>query len=346
MVKVISELEKGESVCIYGMPGVGRRYFTKQLEILLNEKKNLNKILYFEPACFENDPIKLIKDQLSVLVEPNKKSFLENLKEYTKNHKIIIIVGYLERVNNKRKFINFLVDIRLLHQTNIAVLTTCDYSIISSPDEFLFRSEHIADSFYRLELFDLRGTKRILVLLNDVYGWKVNLNLSGQIYRLSGGNASLIKYIAKAVDFFGEKIVYDFDQLTTYPPIKIRLEEFQQILLRQPMDVLLQMGLILDSGKPFSLLISKYFDNFKIEQLDTIYPGLTNLEKKILSFFIINKNKIINKDRIASWMKMSVDDYSLWAIYKTISRLKIKIKGNFTIFTVNGKGYILKDAMK
>ena len=47
-------------------------------------------------------------------------------------------------------------------------------------------------------------------------------------------------------------------------------------------------------------------------------------------------------DNIANLMKMSDDNFSLWAIYKAISRLKPKVKNNFEIKNIKGKGYMLK----
>jgi len=39
---------------------------------------------------------------------------------------------------------------------------------------------------------------------------------------------------------------------------------------------------------------------------------------------------------------LSDEDFSLWAIYKLISRLKVKIKKYFEIINHKGNGYILQ----
>jgi len=40
-------------------------------------------------------------------------------------------------------------------------------------------------------------------------------------------------------------------------------------------------------------------------------------------------------------MEMSEEEYSLWAIYKIISRLRKKISGKYNLISVKGRGYKL-----
>ena len=79
--------------------------------------------------------------------------------------------------------------------------------------------------------------------------------------------------------------------------------------------------------------------------ISNLYPQLGDTETKILSFFSEKESKIVTLDNLAHLMKMSDDDFSLWAIYKLISRLKVKVKNNFNIKNLKGRGYILSKSV-
>ena len=67
-----------------------------------------------------------------------------------------------------------------------------------------------------------------------------------------------------------------------------------------------------------------------------------NAEAKVLSFIIENEDKVVSLDKLANLMKMTDANFSLWAIYKMISRLKPKVKNNFQIKNIKGRGYLLQ----
>ena len=58
---------------------------------------------------------------------------------------------------------------------------------------------------------------------------------------------------------------------------------------------------------------------------------------------MLHKGKIIDKDRIFLLMKLAEEDYSLWAIYKAVSRVKEKVKGKYKLKTLKSRGYILEE---
>jgi len=351
MSKVLNGLKNGESICLYGMPGIGRRYFVRQLEILLKQQNLADIVITWEATLYEKGLVEQIENEMREKIAPlrsakqnfvrGKANIFPELKEYLETHKIIIILSYIERLKDKEKVFKFLRILRTLHQTNLSILTTCDQSILVDPDIYLSGPEQFAESFYAFEPFDLKGTKRAIDLLLKTYGLKVKSSSLPKIHELSGGNASLSKYICKAVDTYGDKVLSDLKELVNYPPLKIRLDEFIQITFKEKPEILKQLKIVNSKGKIFAKALQYYLKNYEAEHLDILFPDLTQLEKRILSYLLLNKGTIINKDRLAFWMGMSDDDFSLWAIYKIISRIKKKIEGKFKLENVKGRGYRL-----
>ena len=75
--------------------------------------------------------------------------------------------------------------------------------------------------------------------------------------------------------------------------------------------------------------------------------NLTLKETELLNFFIKNQNKVISFDKLADIIFSDYDDFSLWAITKTIERLRNKLEENGVsgsyIQTLRGQGYLLKN---
>jgi len=77
------------------------------------------------------------------------------------------------------------------------------------------------------------------------------------------------------------------------------------------------------------------------------FNNLTNTEKNLLNILIKNENQITDFDTIGGAIFKTEDDFSLYAISKTIQRLRDKfevngISGSY-IQTLRGKGYMLKN---
>lgn len=75
--------------------------------------------------------------------------------------------------------------------------------------------------------------------------------------------------------------------------------------------------------------------------------NLTETEKKVLLSLIRNSNAVTEIDDIGSVIFKSEDNFSLYAISKTIQRLRDKLEANGIsgsyIQTLRGKGYVLKN---
>lgn len=72
---------------------------------------------------------------------------------------------------------------------------------------------------------------------------------------------------------------------------------------------------------------------------------LSSQENKIYKILKDNPDKIYSCDEISDilWGKESSEKYSLWSIYKTISKLNNKIKNfGFYIRNFKGRGYSIE----
>jgi len=98
-------------------------------------------------------------------------------------------------------------------------------------------------------------------------------------------------------------------------------------------------------GEIFKIKSGKIYCNSKLLPLGLF----SKKETKLLKLFIENKNQIVNFDQTASvlWGKNNEDKFSLWAISKTIERLRKKLKKlNISpdlLQTKRSQGYFLVD---
>jgi hypothetical protein len=74
---------------------------------------------------------------------------------------------------------------------------------------------------------------------------------------------------------------------------------------------------------------------------------LTQREQNILKLFVEQSNEIVTFDELADILFTNEDDYSPWAITKTVERLRNKLEENGIsgshIQTLRGQGYLLKN---
>lgn len=70
---------------------------------------------------------------------------------------------------------------------------------------------------------------------------------------------------------------------------------------------------------------------------------LSEREFELLSMFVDNYGKVVNRDSVAEvlWKSRSIEKYSDWAIDQTISRLRKKLPQTISIKTIKGRGFKL-----
>lgn len=136
-------------------------------------------------------------------------------------------------------------------------------------------------------------------------------------------------------------VLQKYEQSENYiPTIKaVRIKE-QAKLLSESEEFYKKLG-IPNFTKPFG------YNGLIPELFGKPVANLTETEKKVLLILIKNSNTVTPIDDIGSVMFKSEDNFSLYAISKTVQRLRDKLEKNGIsgsyIQTLRGKGYLLKN---
>lgn len=137
------------------------------------------------------------------------------------------------------------------------------------------------------------------------------------------------------------KVLQKYEKTENYiPTLKgVRIKE-QAKLLAESEEFYKKLG-IPSFTKPFG------YNGLIPELFGKPVANLTETEKKVLLSLIRNSNTVTEVDDIGSVMFKSEDNFSLYAISKTIQRLRNKLEENGIsgsyIQTLRGKGYVLKN---
>lgn len=229
-----------------------------------------------------------------------------------KNKKIIFIIRFLENIKNRR----------------------------IDPQSY---SGHTTSFFLNLiyiSPFNFRQTKEMIETLKGYYGWKIPERHYKAIYNLSGGIARIIKYICKEIND-GKSDFSNYVYFTNNIQINFELEYLKSLIINTETEKLSVIGLTTKSGLIKSALLRYHFNRYRHGEILKYFPYLSTNESKILTYLIINKSSI-SVNKISSLMKMTDNNFSLWAIYKIMSRLKKKVANRYNIRTIKNFGYALE----
>ena len=137
------------------------------------------------------------------------------------------------------------------------------------------------------------------------------------------------------------KVLQKFEKAEKYiPTLKgVRIKE-QAKLLAESDEFYVKLG-IPSFTKPFG------YNGLIPELFGKPVANLTETEKKVLLSLIRKSNTVTEIDELGEVMFKSDDNFSLYAISKTIQRLRDKLEENGIsgsyIQTLRGKGYLLKN---
>lgn len=136
-------------------------------------------------------------------------------------------------------------------------------------------------------------------------------------------------------------VLQKYESLSAYTPtLKGTRVKEQAKILQESENFYKKLG-IPSFDKPFSCV------NDSPRVFDKPIENITNSEKNLMTTLISNQNQVVDFDTLGTAMFKSEDDFSLYAISKTIQRLRDKleasgISGSY-IQTLRGKGYLLKN---
>jgi len=341
--QTIGSLIKGVSATVTGIPGFGKTYFPRFIEKRINEdfteiKTAIINLDLLNPYDF-NSAMSQIKNRIGCQNSKDIQTYLENISR--KNQVILILEGVSSKTDKRllRLFYNF----GNINPTRIVFLTIANYTILD-PD-FIKESNGYALFAKTLIIppFDLEGTKRIIDINNNQYGWRISENIVPEIYKFSGGNPALILYISLYLTEYDTDSCEFIDHMLQFPALLARVNDIANVIIREPLSLCYKLGIIGSNGEIFSQLVSHYLGKFEAKGYGFFMKNLSERERRLLSILIENKGKVVEKEKISQIMLQTPDTYSLWAIYKTIQRLKNKIKEFYTIQTIKDKGYVLKE---
>ena len=324
--RVSNHLIKGGNVCVSGIKGFGRKTVLNFLYFNFVNDKIFNRIFIYDPELED-----------------------ENIVNYTKNICVkscsrgnLVIIRYFENIDEKPKILEKLDAIKRNISHKIVYLIFTDQEAVIHPSSHQAINSVFFSELIYLSPFTYKQTKNMIESMISYYGWKINPSCCLNIYKLSGGVPRLIKYLTKEV-YESKLSLYDKSQLVLIPQIDFELRLMAKLVINCNASRLKLLGLTDKNGKLKSSLLKFYMAKFRSDIITTLYPFLGDNESRILSYFIENINQLVSLDKLADIMKMTDENFSLWAIYKIISRVKAKIKNNFSLKNIKGKGYLLQN---
>ncbi|MBU0975301.1 MAG: helix-turn-helix domain-containing protein [Patescibacteria group bacterium] len=333
---IIRNLEKGQSIGVFGIPGYGQAFFAEQISHLLTNKYPDIHILKLNLELESN---KIAAVEKKILEITKAKNFDEiELIKFLEQKKLIVILSEVNSPKH-RKLFKFLNSIRWSNKENFAVLTVANYTLYTQQNDYIDSGKDIFFKIRRIGNFDLRGVKRIIRINNKEYNWEIPESNARKILFLSGGNPALVKAICFAMDEEGKAILDHPEKLINTQPLNFRLTNIARLITQLSIDQQIHLGIINNNGTIFSELLALYTKVNEIEYLDKILPDLTKTDRQILSVFIQNQGKVIDKDQLSLILDQTADTYSEWAIYKAVARVRDKVKDRYTIKTLKGRGW-------
>lgn len=318
--KVAFSLSKGENTCVSVIQGCGIRTIYNFLETLIKKHGLFSDIFVYSPELCAKDIIEEVKDKMS------------------SNHgPLLVFIPSFEFLKSRADTLFKLDALRRTDYKNVVFLAITDHTAITERESYTaIRSIFFSEMIY-VSPFNSEKSEQMIDTLEKYYGWLVPKDVRQTVIELSGGIPRFIKYICK--EYSETKFdLHNASRLDHIHQVDFQLRILSKMLISLPEADLNYLGLIEDR-KIKSSLLRTYFKNYVSEQVLEIFPYLSATEAKILSYLLESKNKIVSVDKLASIMNMADEDFSLWAIYKKISRLKTKVKNTFQIKNLKGLGY-------
>jgi len=322
--KVSRTIGRGENACISIMYGQGNKTIYNFLYRLILKNKLFDKILTYDPTLTRDDPA----------------LFTDKIINKNKSNNKLIIFRFFEKVEDRKNILEKLKNLQDQNRHKITYLVIADYSAILEPIEFTANTTVFFSDCIYVPPFTFEQIKTVIGTLNEYYNWEINPKEYSQIFKLSGGIGRLVKYICK-LSSENKVSLSNMRDFTNNMAISFELNYLTKILIKTSRERVKTLGLTDKNNNIKSLLLKNYFKNYKMDVFNKFYPNLSSNETRILSYIQEYEGNIISIEKISQILKMSDENFSLWAIYKTISRLKTKIKKDYKIKSVRNQGYLV-----
>lgn len=338
-IDVIQKLVSSESVTITGAPGFGKIFFPQFIKYQI--ENNFADITVFRVSLnlISSKSVEELNRHIAEQLETTPTKIESNLLEKSKTSKIIVIV---EGINDSLEHLvmQYLYGIRNINSSRIAILTIADYTIIRNDYLLQSKAQSLFSNLKVLQPFDLDGVKRIIDTNNRFYNWNTPINLADEIYQLSGGIPAIVKEIST---YIHDNFIDNFDsiELSQSPSLHSRVSDIVTIYIQESIELSKRLGIADAKGNLISKLAQSYIQAFSLNNVDYLFSDLSHDEKRLLSILLLNKDRIVSIEKLSQVLNQTSDNYSLWAIYKSVQRLRNKVKGRFEIKSIKGKGYLI-----
>lgn len=321
--KVFNILSRDGNVCVSALIGGGGKTFFNYFLEKVNGLNFFKSIQYYDPDI-------------------EKVNILDYVKKNTPDQgKNLFIIRLFEQIEGKQEVLENLEMIKKLHPGKLVYLIFSDHTMLTNPQDYTGKTTaFFLDRFY-ISPYDFSRSKTMIKINCDFYGWDVDASLHKMIFELSGGIPRLCKYVAKEIDEDPKKRI-NIQRILQNPNVQFQLKYLNDLLFRCSKIQLEDLGLLDNTGKIKSSLLRTYFQKYQNTTLVQLFPKLSVLERQLLTLLYEQKELVVSLDKIGDMFEIAGREFSPWAIYKLISRLKPKVSKLFQIESIKGQGYLLR----
>lgn len=320
--KIISTSSNSHSSVVSGIPGYGMEYLTKYLKHTL-ESMSVQTLL--------------INCSFPIPIEKQIKKLYKRID----GKKTVIILSEILKPIEQRQ-LKFLIDLAWEFDHALSFISISDHTILANQDHFFATDNNIFVNNHYITPFSLDKTKWIIESNNNEYNWEIPISYTEKIHKLSGGNPALTKYICMVLYEEGQDLIDHPKTLMQHQPLKSRLQDITRAVLSLRIEQMHKIGLLNDNHNIFSTLVKASLSETKNDPLVGHLTDLSNTEKRILLGLLSNRGRITTKEQISIYQLQNSEEYSEWALYKAIERLRRKVIGVYEIKTVRGKGWMIE----
>jgi hypothetical protein len=311
--EILNVIRQGENVCLCSAPKMGDNTLIDYLAYKLQKSDEF--LLFYNSQNEIN--FEFIRNTLS--------------KERV-NKKVLLLIPWLHNPipDFYKQFEELFLDSR---ENRLQSIIRLHFDFLIKPKKYFPRSIRPVSYVKIRKPLNFTNTKAVISQRRYLNGWKIPTKYEKIIFELSGGIPGLIKRLCS---FINSNQNVNISDILEYPPMKMALNEFENLNNTFTESKLRKLGIIDTKGKVISPLIE-----VKINQKDSFRQlKLPPIQQEIFNYMYDKLNKIVSLDEISDINESK--EFSLWKLYKQIARLKKQIAPYFRIQNVKGKGYILK----
>lgn len=313
ITQTLQKINKHQNVLLTGILGAGRETFLKMLLKQLNPAIAVTVWDMQLPQSIKS----LSTSQADTVLVLNKLFLLKNRAHL------------LEQLHNRQ-----------LVYPNLTVVALTDHTGITSPQAYFAKTHQFFQAVYHIMPFDEAGTKTMIEANRKFYNWTIPQELAHEIHNLTGGIARLIKYVCNEINENHISATSE-NRFIQNPAILFQLKYLYELLFNESKDQLKELQILDSRGRIRARLLRHYLKEQTLKKNSNLKQVLTQQEQVLFNYFLAYQNHSVSIDKIADLLAMTDDNFSLWKIYKLISRLKPKLKPHYDLKANRGVGYTL-----